>query len=299
MAQGAARRCGRPVFKLIGVIAITSAVVAGCSAGTAFERLTEATRLSADLFIQFTLASNAANQAVMADTDEASIAFAKGAEEKKKQVQADIDALRPLLHDLNYADETRLLDEFVRAFTEYRDLDRRILELAVENTNLKAQRLSFGEAQQAADAFAQAVNAIVPAVPAADKWRVRALVAGSIADLRAIQVAQAPHIAEADDAVMTRIEQQMKASEAAVRSALESLRPLAPSSTQPRVAEARAAFERFMSLNAQIVDLSRRNTNVRSLMLTLNEKGKATNACEQSLRALQDTLSKRGLGGSR
>ena len=54
-----------------------------------------------------------------------------------------------------------------------------------------------------------------------------------------------------------------------------------------------------MSLNAQIVDLSRRNTNVRSLMLTLNEKGKATSACEQSLRALQDALSKRGLGGSR
>jgi tetratricopeptide (TPR) repeat protein len=299
MAQSAALRCGRRVFKSIGVIAIVSAVLGGCGAGTALERLTEARRLSADLFIQFTRASNAANQAVMADTDEASIAFAKQAEETKKQVQADIDALHPVLHDLNYADEMRLLEEFVEAFTEYRDLDRRILELAVQNTNLKAQRLSFGESQQAADAFAQALNAIVPAVPAADTWRVRALVAGAVADLRAIQVAQARHIAEVDDAVMTRIEQQMKTSEAAVRSALDSLQPLARSSTQPRVAEARAAFDRFMSLNAQIVDLSRRNTNVRSLMLTLNEKGKATSACEQSLRALQDTLSKRGLGGSR
>jgi len=84
-----------------------------------------------------------------------------------------------------------------------------------------------------------------------------------------------------------------------VRTALDSMRPLASSSTQPRVAEARAAFDRFMSLNGQIVDLSRRNTNVRSLMLTLNEKGKATSACEQSLSALQDTLSERGLGGSR
>ena len=299
MAQSAALRCGRRVIKSAGVIAIALAVLAGCSEGTALERLTEARRLSADLFIQFTLASNATNQAVMADTDEASIAFAEQAEEMKKQVQADIDALRPVLHDLNYADEMRLLEEFVDAFTEYRDLDRRILELAVENTNLKAQRLSFGESRQAADAFAQALNAIVPAVPAADAWRFRALVAGAVADLRAIQVAQAPHIAEADDAVMTRIEQQMNTSEAAVRSALDSLRPLAPSSTQPRVAEAQAAFDRFMSLNAQIVDLSRRNTNVRSLLLTLNEKGKATSACEQTLRALQDTLSKRGLGGSR
>ncbi len=299
MAQSAALRGGRRGIKSAGVMAIASAVLASCSEGTALERLTEARGLSADLFIQFERASNAANQAVMANTDEASIALAEQAEAVKKQVQADIDALRPVLHDLNYADETRLLEEFVDAFTEYRDLDRRILELAVENTNLKAQRLSFGEARQAADAFAQALNAIVPAVPATDAWRLRALVAGAVADLRAIQVAQAPHIAEADDAVMTRIEQQMKTSEADVRSALDSLRPLAPSSAQPRVAEAQAAFDRFMSLNAQIVDLSRRNTNVRSLLLTLNEKGKATSACEQTLRALQDTLSKRGLGGSR
>jgi len=299
MAQSAALRCGRRVFKSIGVIAIVSAVLGGCGAGTALERLTEARRLSADLFIQFTRASNAANQAVMADTDEASIAFAKQAEEIKKQVQADIDALRPVLHDLNYADETRLLDEFVAAFTEYRDLDRRILELAVQNTNLKAQRLSFGEAQQSADAFARALNAVVPTGSTADAWRLKALVAGAIADLRAIQVAQAPHIAEADDAAMTRIEQQMKTSEAGVRSALDSLGRLAPSSTQPRVAEARAAFDRFMSLNAQIIDLSRRNTNVRSLTLTLNEKGKVTSACEQSLLALQDALSKRALAGTR
>ncbi len=54
-----------------------------------------------------------------------------------------------------------------------------------------------------------------------------------------------------------------------------------------------------MELNAQIVELSRRNTNVRSLMLTLNEKAEATNKCEQHLRALHDALSKRRLGGSR
>ena len=113
MVQSAALRCGRRVFKSIGVIAIASAVLAGCSGDTALERLTEARRLSADLFIQFTRASNAANQAVMADTDEASIAFAEQAEETKKQVQADIDALRPVLRDLNYADEMRLLEEFV------------------------------------------------------------------------------------------------------------------------------------------------------------------------------------------
>lgn len=280
-------------------IVMTAAALDACTTNTAFERLTEARRLSAELLIQFTQASNAANQAVMADTDEASVAFAKRAEESKQTVEKNAGLLRPLLQQLNYSDEHGLLETFTKEFAAYRGLDGRILELAVENTNLKAQRLSFGEAQQAADAFTESLNAVATAVPANDAWRVKALVAGAVADLRAIQVAQGPHIAEADDAVMTRIEQRMKTSETGVRSALDAVGQVAPPASRPRLAAARMAFDRFIAVNAQIVDLSRRNTNVRSLMLTLNEKAKITSACENTLRALQDALSKRGVGGSR
>ena len=58
-------------------------------------------------------------------------------------VQRDIDALKPILQGLSYSAETDLLQVFVSQYAEYRALDRRILDLAVENTNLKAQRLSF------------------------------------------------------------------------------------------------------------------------------------------------------------
>ena len=51
-----------------------------------------------------------------------------------------------------------LLEEFGRQFAEYRTLSQSILGLAVENTNLKAQRLSFGAAQQSADAFRDALD---------------------------------------------------------------------------------------------------------------------------------------------
>lgn len=280
-------------------ICATAATLDACTTNTAFERLTEARRLSAELLIRFTQASNAANQAVMADTDEASVAFAKQAEESKQTVEKNAGLLRSLLQQLNYSDELGFLETFTKEFAAYRDLDGRILELAVENTNLKAQRLSFGEAQQAADAFTESLNAVANGAPANDAWRVKALVAGAVADLRAIQVAQAPHIAEADDAVMTRIEQRMKTSETAVRSALDALGPLARPAGKPRLAAARMALDRFIAVNAQIVDLSRRNTNVRSLMLSLNEKGKVTSACEKKLRSLQDALSTRGGTASR
>ena len=54
-----------------------------------------------------------------------------------------------------------------------------------------------------------------------------------------------------------------------------------------------------MDLNAQIIALSRRNTNVRSLALSLDQKRTMTATCEESLRALQDALARRGYSATR
>jgi hypothetical protein len=133
----------------------------------------------------------------------------------------------------------------------------------------------------------------------ADMWRVKALAAGSVAAVREIQVLQAPHIAEPDDAAMTRIEKRMAAEESAARNTLKTLAGLTAPGSRSRLMDASAALDRFMGLNAQIVTLSRRNTNVRSLALSLGQKRMVAAACDDSLRALQDTLSKRGFSATR
>ena len=282
----------------IAVITVAAMVAIGCGTRSGLERLSQARQLSADLQVQFTKAADAANKAVMADTDDASVAFAREADEAKKAVQTNVDALQPILQGLGYADEARLLADFVARFAEYGALDRRILELAVENTNLKAQRLSFGPALQAADEFRDALQAVGPA-DAANAWRVRALVSTAVAAVREIQALQAPHIAEADDAAMTRMETRMTASETAARRALEALAPLVSTGSRPSLDAAQAALSRFMAVHADITALSRRNTNVHSLALTLNQKGQLTRACEDSLRALRDALATRGFSGTR
>jgi len=273
--------------------------IGGCNEKPPLERLSQARQVSAELLVQFTKAADASNKAVMADTDEASVAFARDAEQAKQAVQTSIDTLSPVLESLDYSDESRLLQQFVTRFAEYRELDRRILDLAVENTNLKAQRLSFGPGQEAADSFRDSLEALVPSDAAKDTWRVKALAAMAVASVREIQVLQAPHIAEADDAAMARVEKRMATSEAAARSALEALTPLVNARSRPRLAAAVAALDRLMSVNAQIIALSRRNTNVRSLALSLNQKGKATGACEESLHALRGALAGRGFAGTR
>ena len=277
------------------------AVASGCGedVNVVLERLSDARQITADLLVQFTKAADAANRAVMADTDEASVAFAKEAGQATASIQKDIDALNPLLLTLGYSDEGRLLKEFSDRFAEYQALDRRILDLAVENTNLKAQRLAFGPAQEAANAFRDALKALGASVPDKDRWHVEALVARAVTTVREIQVLQAPHIADADEAVMTRMETEMATSEMEARRSLDALRAVAPPASKPHLDAAAAALARFMDLNAQIIALSRRNTNVRSLALSLDQKRTIAVSCEERLHALQAALARRGHTGMR
>lgn len=127
----------------------------------------------------------------------------------------------------------------------------------------------------------------------------KALAATAVSAVREIQVLEGPHIAEAGDAVMTGMEARMAASESVARDALKSLTTqLGPASRAP-LTTASASLERFISINAQIVALSRHNSNVRSLALSLNEKGKLTAACEESLGALRNALAARGASATR
>jgi hypothetical protein len=290
------RRSVRRAETAVIVLAAASACV---NVNAVLEQLSEARRLSADLLVHFTKGADAANRAVMADTDEASVAFAREAEQAVQAAQQDSDALRPILDGLKYSNESQLLQQFATRFDEYRSLDRKILDLAVENTNLKAQRLSFGPAQEAADTLRDSLEAATRGVSAGEKWHAEALVAQAVETVREIQLLQAPHIADADEAVMTRMEKRMASSETAARKAVDALAPLVPPASRPKLAAATDALDRFVALNAEIIGLSRRNTNVRSLALSLDQKRTLTAACEESLRALRDALAKRGYTSAR
>lgn len=286
----------RRVF--IAVVAVAATACTG-PLDTALDNLLRARSLAADLLVQFTKSADAANRAVMGNASESSPAFAREAGEAMEFAQKDADALGPLLTSLRYPEESRLLEEFGRRFGEYRTLSQSILELAVENTNLKAQRLSFGAGQEAADAFRDALAAIGQSGSERERRHVEALVATAVGAVREIQVVQAPHIAEADDAAMTAMEKRMAAAEATARGALTTLATVVPPGSRAAVTAAATTLERFMAVNAEIVVLSRRNSNVRSLALSLGQKRVLAAQCESSLRALQEALAQRSLGGTR
>ncbi|HVZ75314.1 MAG TPA: hypothetical protein VHJ20_23210 [Polyangia bacterium] len=264
----------------------------------ALTQLVEARKLAADLHVQFVKAADASDRAVLADTDEASVAFAHEADAAAQSVQSDLAELGTRLQGLHYDDETKLLDELGKRFADYRKVDRDILSLAVANTNLKAQRLAFGPIRDAADQLKATLGLAVGVAAAKDRARAEAAVAEAVIAVREIEVLQAPHIAEADATAMGHLEEEMSKREQAARTALETLRPLLPRA-KDQLAAATVSLDQFRKLSADLVSLSRQNTNVRSLALSLRPKPALTAACDSTIASLEEALGKHGFTATR
>jgi hypothetical protein len=289
----------RTLLKLpVALVALTLTSTACINGPAVLTQHIEARSVAADLQVQFARAAEAANRAVMADTDEASANAAEEARQAVQQVQALIDRLRPTLQSLGYADEILAMDAFVNRFDEYRKLDDEILPLAVENTNLKAQRLSFGAAEEAVKAFRGALASQNSSSIVKASCCEEALSAKAVAAVLEIQVIQARHIAESDDAAMSHMEAQMATLEQSARTAIGDLKRRMPAA-EPAVTAALAALDQFKAVNSEIVALSRRNSNVRSLALSLGRKRVVTAECNDQLRALLEVLDGHRLNATR
>ena len=72
--------------------------------------------------------------------------------------------------------------------------------------------------------------------------------------------------------------------------ALHSLQALVDEPGQPFLEAAWAAYKDFQKINADIVDLSRQNSNIRSYALSLGQKRKTTAQCQDLLAVLQESV---------
>ena len=242
-----------------------------------------------DCQLHFAKAVDASHRAVMADTDEAS---ARGGARSGAGDTGRTGGRRTAAAAARRAraspTSVRALETFDARFTEYRRIDRDILPLAVENTNLKAQQLLFGRCTDAVSEIRTAVGALGQSQHAMSADRRDALAARTSAAVLEVQVVLARHIAEADEAAMTRMEERIHVLEAEADTAIASLgREASPEAR----AAARSALDRFKTVVEEITTLSRRNTNVRSLALALGRQRTITSQCDESLRQLATALS--------
>jgi hypothetical protein len=244
-------------------------------------------------------ASEAEKSAVLAITDHESQAFADQARASTADVERERRELEGLLGKDGTQDEKALLAEFSERFTEFRRIDSELLSLAVQNTNLKAYALTFGPAADALNDMSAALSRLVAAhADAQDAKQVMSLAYGAeIAALR-IQTLLPPHIAEASDPRMDELEALITKQEEQVRSDLEGLGALPKLDGDADLAVARSRYAQFLEIKSQVLVLSRQNTNVRSLSISLDQKRKVMLACHDLLSNLQDVIRKEPVEGA-
>lgn len=245
-------------------------------------------------------AAEAASSAVMAVTDSESQAFADQARTAVNAVNHGREELARLLEAGGNRTEADLLAGFSRAFADYLRVVTALLDLAVKNTNLKAYSLAFGPAAESIHDMDQALSSIVTENADSNSPHARQVMLlaarATIGALR-IQAWLAPHISEASDEKMDALDASIAAEEKEVRSCLDRLALLIPPGESTRLQKAAASYARFTELKTQILDLSRQNTNVRSLTMSLNEKRLATVKCQDILTTLEQAIQAEPVSG--
>jgi hypothetical protein len=236
-------------------------------------------------------ASEAEKSAVLAVTDEESQTLADQARAASAKVAQESRELGELLTAGGTQAERELLAQFNDAFAGFQRIDDDLLALAVKNTNIKAYALAFGPAAKAIQEMNAALTRLVAAnADTPDAKKTMLLAFGAQTSALRIENLLPPHIAEESDKKMDELEESMATEDSQVRKSMASLAALPRFSHDPELATAMARYADFSKIEAQILALSRENTNVRSLSISLNEKRKVMLVCQTALGALQQAI---------
>jgi hypothetical protein len=251
------------------------------------QRIDLVQRMEADL----AAASTAEKSAVLAVTDEDSRTFADQARASSARVAEERADLAALLGTGGTDDERALLHQFTIALGELQRVDEDLLGLAVKNTNVKAYALAYGPAATSVDGMNAALARIVLANENAPEAKTVLLSAfGAQTSALHILTLLPPHIAEESDGKMDALEAAMAQDEAAVATGLRDLTALPRLRADPDLATAAQRYAELRETKTKILALSRENTNVRSLSISLNRKRSVALACETALTALLQSL---------
>ncbi|HEX7487554.1 MAG TPA: hypothetical protein VF341_01510, partial [Anaeromyxobacteraceae bacterium] len=243
-------------------------------------------------------ASEAEKSAVLAITDQDSQTFADQARTATAEVDQERQELGKLLGTGGTQRERELLASFSQVLGDLQRIDDDVLRLAVKNTNLKAYALAFGPAAEAlAELDAALTRVVAKTADSPDATRVMLLAFGARTAALRIQTLLAPHIAEESDSKMDQLEASMLTQELQARKDLDGLAALRGLAGDADVAAAASRFARYRELEVRILALSRENTNVRSLALSLDQKRKAMMLCLGELNALKQAILDESIAG--
>ncbi len=265
-----------------------------------FESVIREEELLSDMRLNLFRAAEAEKSAVLAVTDEASRKFADQARLAAAGVDRARQELAPLIDRDHVVKETSLFNEFTQCWGEFLKLDRTLLDLAVQNTNLHATQLALTRGTQALNRLEVNLTGLADShSPDGGDGRVIRLSCQALVAAFKIHDLYTPHIEAETDVEMNRIEKEIKDYEETLKHSLAELARKVKGQRLDSVKRAEAASAELAEVTDQIIVLSRRNTNIKSLELSLGKKRLITAQCDEVLNTLLEVIRGRGTKGSR
>lgn len=238
--------------------------------------------------------------AVMADTDELSRALADESLRAAEAVERDQLALKQMIEIDHVEKEMNLLSEFKNCWVELRKIDKVLLEFAVENSNIKAAKLSFDKGTQVISHFRQDLTDLVQRSSTNPNYnRLQRLACEALAAGFEVHYLHAPHIAASNDMEMDRIESEITQLNTLIKSSLKEMEKYLSNDNQPLLQNAVSAYDDFDRITAEVLRLSRQNTNIKSYELSLGKKRKVTAQCDETLVSLMESIRSRTFEATR
>jgi hypothetical protein len=236
-------------------------------------------------------AIEAEKNAVLAITDETSKDFAAQARQAADRVEISRKEIESIFHREKLSRETGMMNEFNACWSQYKKLDETILDLAAQNTNFKAQKISAIQCAQEMEHFEESLNLLIRRNTHGSQCNKTAMFSyeALTASLKVFALHK-PHIEEADDQAMDKIEHRIKSYDESARKALRSLQHIAEQRDEEDLKSAETAYGRFMDLTREVLRLSRMNTNIKSAELSLGKKRLIASQCQEILASLKETV---------
>ena len=264
------------------------------------KRTGELNNLISQIRIDLLKSSEIEKTAVMADTDEMSRELANNAIGINNEIEIKRQELLQLVCNSGSSTEVHFVEEFKNCWDQFQKIDGVLLKFAVENTNLKASSLSTSKGFQILSIFEKDLMDIRnSSLSSGNKDLIVRLISDALVAAFKIQYMHSPHIASANDTTMDTIEDSIKKLDATVKSSLDRLNGLVPKDGLALLRDASSAYDHYMVVTAEVLRLSRQNTNIRSFELSLGRKRKVTIECDEILNGLQEVVRGKSLDAAR
>jgi hypothetical protein len=236
-------------------------------------------------------AIEAEKNAVLAIDDEESKGYATKALQAADEVENIRKYIVPIIQQDGIQSESELINDFNTCWLQFRKLDESLLNLATQNTNVKAGKISTAYGIQFIQSLEDSINRIIKHIDQSDA--ITSAYDALTASIK-IYALHKSHIEAADDQQMDKIEQDIKAYDEAAKKAFSHLNSVAVLKENLDLKKAETAYVKFIQLTNEVIRLSRMNTNIKSTELSMGKKRLISTQCQVILTTLQNTVQTQG-----